>query len=66
MEDGDKAVILALQESRKAAFKSDHPNSDNSKFSINTHLTQDTPVDKVDDLLADCYGHQTDQPREAQ
>ena len=51
MEDGDKAVILTLQENRKAAFKSKNPNSDYSKLSVKTHLTQDTPLDKVDDLL---------------
>ena len=52
MEDGDKAVLLALQERCKAAFKSDHPNFDHSKFSVNTHLTQDAPVDStVDDVL---------------
>ena len=41
MEDGDKAVILTLQENRKAAFKLDHPSSDHSKFSVNTHLMQE-------------------------
>jgi hypothetical protein len=52
MEDGDKAVILALQENRKTGFKSEHPKtSDHSKFSVNTHLTQDAPVGTVDDVL---------------
>ena len=63
MEDADKAVILALQENRKAAFKSDHPNSDYSKFSVNTHLTQDTPVDKVDDVLIAMVTKHTNQEK---
>ena len=51
MEDGNEAVILALQENGKAAFKPDHTNAYHSKFSVNAHLTQDTPVDNGDDLL---------------
>ena len=47
MEDNDKALILAFQEHRKAAPKSDH----SSKFSVNAHMTQDTPLDAVDDVL---------------
>ena len=38
MEDGDKAIILALQESRRAAFKSDHPKSDHSKILSLIHI----------------------------
>jgi hypothetical protein len=51
MEDGDKAVILALNEDRKKSTASHHPKPDQSKYSINAHLTQDTPVDNVDDVL---------------
>jgi hypothetical protein len=46
MEDDDKALILALQEKRKTT-----PQSDQSKFSVNTHLTQDTASDNIDDVL---------------
>ena len=48
MEDNDKALILALQNHRKAAPKSDH----SSKFSVNAHhATQDAPLDAVNDVL---------------
>jgi hypothetical protein len=49
MADDDKALILALHEKRKEG-----PQSDQSKFSVNTHtatLTQDTPPDNIDDVL---------------
>jgi hypothetical protein len=49
MADDDKALILALQEKRKET-----PQSDQSKFSVNTHaatLTQDTTCDNLDDVL---------------
>jgi hypothetical protein len=49
MADDDKALILALHEKRKEG-----PQSDQSKFSVNTHtatLTQDTPSDNIDDVL---------------
>jgi hypothetical protein len=49
MADDDKALILALHEKRKEG-----PQSDPSKFSVNTHtatLTQDTPSNTIDDVL---------------
>ncbi len=52
MEDGDKAVILAPHEERKKAFAPHNkPKPDSSKFSINTHMTQDIQPDSVDDVL---------------
>jgi hypothetical protein len=49
MADDDKALILALHAKRKEG-----PQSDQSKFSVNTHtatLTQDTLSDNIDDVL---------------
>ena len=52
MEDGDKAIILALHEERKKAFASHNkPKPDSSKYSINSHVTQDAQPDSVDDVL---------------
>jgi hypothetical protein len=49
MEDADKAKILANQEPRKTALK-----SDSSKYSVNAHVTEDAPEDLMGDgvLLA--------------
>jgi hypothetical protein len=49
MADDDKALILALQEKRKEALQSDQ-----SKFSVNTHTstwTRDIPSDNIDNVL---------------
>jgi hypothetical protein len=60
MDDDDKVKVLALHENRK-----DTPQSDRSKFSVNTHntLTQDTSYDDLNSALLAMVTKHSNRPK---